>query len=77
MRRTWKRALYTTELLSNPEEGRIALELHKRDGDQNAIAARVVYWDAEGQFSLEAFCELPLEIVDELIAEARDAVKTE
>jgi hypothetical protein len=77
MRRTWKCALYTTDLVSNPEEGWSAVQLHKRDGDKSAIAARVAFWDAEGQFSLEAFCELPLEIVEELIAEARAAIKTE
>lgn len=69
--------LYTTDLIGNSKEGWTALQLQKLDGDKSATAARVVFWDAEGQFSLEAFYELPLEIIEEFIAEARAAIKKE
>jgi hypothetical protein len=37
--------------------------------------ARVTYWDAGGQFSFEMFVkEIPLVIVEELIAEAKRTI---
>lgn len=72
MKKTWKCAEYTTNLVSDNGEGWVALELHKRVKENNLRAARVVFWDSEGQFSLEISAdELPLTIVEELIAEAK------
>jgi hypothetical protein len=78
MNRKWKGALYRTDLVTSTDEGWAAVELHKEDARGTAIAARIVFWDAEGQFTLEALDpELPLEIIEELIAEAKATIRTE
>lgn len=78
MRRHWKTALYSTELVSDHEEGWIALQLHRQAGGQCSVVARIVFWDAEGQFVLETSNnELPLDIVEEFINEARTMIKIE
>jgi len=39
--------------------------------------ARIIFWDACGQFVLETFgAEIPLGIVEEFIAEAKAKIKT-
>ena len=72
MRKQWNGFEYTTELASDNGEGWIALELHRTENLKKILAARVVFWDAQGKFSLELRVdELPLTIVEELIAEAK------
>ncbi|MBT3218118.1 MAG: hypothetical protein HN348_03430 [Proteobacteria bacterium] len=40
------------------------------------VAGRLVYWDADGQFSLEMkVSELPLRVVEKLIQEAKDTIR--
>jgi hypothetical protein len=74
--RHWRQALYTTNLVDDSEDGWTALHLHRNDGDTDALVARVVFWDAEGQFSIELVeRELPLEMVEEFIAEAKAVIK--
>lgn len=78
MRKQWKSALYSTDLASNHEEGWTALQLHRQGGGQGSVVAKIVFWDAEGQFVLEtSSVELPLSIVEEFITEARTTIKTE
>lgn len=75
MKRVWKGAEYTTSLATNDREGWVALQLHKSVQGSSVLAARVVFWDAEGQFSLEVSVdELPLTVVEELIVEARASI---
>lgn len=72
MRRQWGRFEYTTELASDNGEGWSALELHRSETWEKVLVARVVFWDAQGQFSLEVRVdELPLGVIEELIAEAK------
>lgn len=76
MKRTWQRAEYSTTFVTDDDEGWIALELHRRTDDTSELAARIVYWDAEGQFFLTmSVNELPLVIIEDLIAEARSTIK--
>lgn len=78
MRKHWKTALYSTELASDPEDGWIALQLHREADGESSVVARIVFWDAEGQFVLETSNnELPLNIVEEFINEARTMIKVE
>ena len=66
---------YVTQLVSDNDEGWIALELHRTENWRCVLAARVVFWDATGQFALEVLVdELPLTIVEELIAEAKERI---
>ena len=77
MRKMWKGFEYTTVLASNDDEGWIALELHRTEKRRDVLVARIVFWDAEGQFSLEVRVdEVPLAIVEELIAEAKARINT-
>ena len=72
MKRKWQGVDYSTDLKSNNDEGWVALELHKGD----SVAGRIVFWDSEGQFSVQISAdELPLGIVEEFIAEAKSKIK--
>jgi len=35
------------------------------------VVAKVLFWEAAGQFSIETIGEVPLRVLDELIAEAK------
>lgn len=75
MNRTFGHAQYSTQLVQNDQEGWVALELCYRLGDKTNTVARVVFWDATGKFSLETVgAELPLEIVEEMITEAKKLI---
>ena len=77
MQKQWKSALYSTELTVNHEEGWAALRLHKQAGGQDSVVAKIIFWDAEGQFVLEpSSAELPLNVVEDFISEARATIKT-
>jgi hypothetical protein len=74
MNKTWANVHYVTNTVSNEQEGWLAVEL-SRVGRTTELIARVVYWDADGQFSFEMSTkEIPLIVVEELIAEARQTV---
>ncbi len=76
MKRTYRNATYTTATAQNSREGWSALELHRAVGGAGQVVARSVFWDAEGQFAFEmAVPELPLDIVEEFVAEARLAIQ--
>ncbi len=76
MKRTWGGADYSTALRSDNDEGWVALELARRRGEHAERVARVVFWDAEGQFFLETFAhDVPLPIVEDMIAESKTAMK--
>ena len=68
---------YTTRPVQDDQEGWIGLELSRTSGGHTEAVARILFWDAEGQFALEMnAAELPLVIVEELIAEAKSSVRT-
>lgn len=76
MNRRHKNALYTTQSTQDLREGWFALELHREIAGASQRVARVVFWDAEGQFALEATtCELPLTVVEDFLGEARATIK--
>ena len=61
-------------------EGWSAIELHRAHENMSgasARVARVIFWDAQGQFFFEAFGEeIPLSIAEDLIAEAKVEIRT-
>jgi hypothetical protein len=78
MNRDYSNAQYTTRSLNHRKEGYAALELHRASKGQKKRVARVVFWDASGQFFLETFeVDVPLDIVEDLIAEAKSTIKIE
>ena len=77
MDRPYADADYSTRLTFDDQEGWTAIELYKSDQSGERRVARVVFWDAIGQFVLDATSEeLPLVIVDDLLSEARDRIRT-
>lgn len=76
MMKRWANAQYTTSVEQNNEEGWVAVVLSRQVGSVVQRVGRVVFWDADGQFALEmSVAELPLGIVEELIAEAKHVIK--
>jgi hypothetical protein len=77
MNKVWANVQYNTNITSNKAEGWTALELTTQiEGHRQGIA-RIIFWDAEGQFSFEMSTrEIPLDIIEEFIAEAKNAIKT-
>jgi len=68
---------YTTRLTHDNTEGNSALELHEtgKDTDTKRVA-RVVFWDAYGDFFFETFdAQVPVVVAEQLMAEARAAIK--
>jgi hypothetical protein len=77
MRKFWAGYEYSTAQASSNAEGWTAVEMTRQKDGQNEMVARVVFWDAEGQFSLEMLVrELPVSIIDWLIREAQTAIQT-
>ena len=71
-----KNAQYTTTKSQDVQEGWSVLDLYRTVGGVAQLVARMVFWDGEGQFSLEMRVpELPLKVVEELIDEARATIK--
>jgi hypothetical protein len=74
----WADSTYATKRVEDGRDGFIGLELYRtaRDGQTSRVAT-IVFWDAMGQFFLETLgTDLPLEVVERLIAEARATIAT-
>ena len=68
--------IYQTENFENKDDGCIGLELIATTKSEVIPVARITFWDAEGQFFIDLFSkELPLQIVEEFISEAKKQVK--
>lgn len=53
-----------------------ALQLHREMREQTAVVAEVVYSDGVGQYFLETFGgDVPLDVLEEFIAEAKDLIR--
>jgi hypothetical protein len=76
MNHEYGNARYTTSAVRDRKEGYAGLELHQTSKGDTKRVARVVFWDASGQFFFETFnSDVPLVIVEELIAEAKNTIK--
>jgi hypothetical protein len=77
MNREFRDGFYTTTFVEDREDGYAGLELQRlRRGSKECIA-KIIFWDACGQFSVETFgAEIPLEILEEFIVETRKTIKT-
>jgi hypothetical protein len=68
---------YTTRLVHDDKEGNSALELlaTRNDADMKRVA-RVVFWDAYGEFFFETFeSQIPVPVAEQLIAEAKSSMR--
>jgi hypothetical protein len=69
---------YTTRLVHDDKEGSSVVDLYaaRKDAATKRVA-RVVFWDAYGDFFLETFgAQIPVVIAQELVAEAKATIKT-
>lgn len=67
---------WTTPPVNDREAGSTSLRLHRDSEGRSVIAAEVVFWDALGQYFLETFNgDVPLDIIEALIAEAKDKIR--
>ncbi|HWV98826.1 MAG TPA: hypothetical protein VNZ64_03945 [Candidatus Acidoferrum sp.] len=77
MDRDYADAHYSSLFVEDRKQGMAGLELHRACAGQKARVARILFWDASGQFSVETFnYEVPLDLLEELITEVRTLVKT-
>ena len=78
MDRQYGEARYTSSMVRDRVDGYVGYDLVRiQDGNSNRIA-RVLFWDACGQFFAETLgSDVPLEIFEELIAEAKASIKTD
>jgi hypothetical protein len=76
MNRNHGAAKYTTSAVADREAGSAGVELYRETNGKKVCAARLLFWDASGQFALQTFNEIPLDIVEELITEARQTITT-
>ncbi|REJ85834.1 MAG: hypothetical protein DWQ34_28320 [Planctomycetota bacterium] len=76
MERQFGDVYFETSYFEDQNEGCAGVRLHRtRAGAQPIVAAEVVFWDASGQFFVETFnTDVPLEILERLIAEARERI---
>jgi hypothetical protein len=57
-------------------EGYEGFELQRVQDGNTALVARILFWDATGQFWVETLgTDIPLTVMEELIAEAKENVK--
>lgn len=71
-----KDRFWTTPPVVDCEAGSTTLRLHRETEGRAVVAAEVIFWDAAGQYFLETFnCDVPIDIVEVLIAEAKDKIK--
>jgi len=75
MNRQYANSNYTTTFVNDLKEGFAGLELMRTSKGKTEQVARIIFWDAMGQFFIETLgVDLPLAIVEELIAEAKVVV---
>jgi len=78
MERDFGNAHYATSTVIDTREGYTALELHRTIKGDSKRVARIVFWDASGQFFLETYnTDIPLEIVEVFISEAKKEIRVE
>lgn len=64
--------VFSTKQIVDNQEGCFGVELYRSHDGKSQLVAKVVFWDAEGQYSVETMSEVPLTILEELIQEARN-----
>jgi hypothetical protein len=65
---------YATSKISDENDGCVGIEVQRGTDEPSQVVARIVFWDAEGQFSVETMGEVPLSILESAIAEARKLI---
>ena len=70
---------WTAPVVDDCTAGCTTLRLHREsheNPEDTAVAAEVIFWDAAGQYFLQTFNgDVPLDIIEALIAEAKEKIK--
>ena len=69
---------YWTTFVEDINNGHSGFNLHRERFGQYALVGQTIYWDATGGFTFGTFNGeiVPVEVVEEAIAEAREKIKT-
>ena len=62
---------YKSSLIPWNENGSMGQQLTREVDGEFLVVAKVLFWEAAGQFSIETIGEVPLIVLEELIAEAK------
>jgi len=69
-------ARFTSRKVEDRAEGFVGFDLLRSHRGHDTCVARVLFWGACGQFSVETLgTDVPLEVLEEVIAEARSPSK--
>lgn len=71
MERTYAGGKFTSVKIASRKDGFSGRELVCEEEGTKRTVAKVVFWDADGQFSIETMGELPLVVLEEFISEAK------
>jgi len=68
---------YETSYVEDAAAGSAGLELHRASQGKKERIASVLFWDASGQFFVQTFgTDVPVQLIEKLIADAKNRVKT-
>ena len=74
MKHTYGDAQYRSSFVEDHEKGFGGYELLRlRDGREDRVAT-VLFWDATGQFFVETFGDVPLVVLESLVAETKSSI---
>lgn len=67
---------FESKFVADKQEGWVGFDLFCSGSDKSRCVARLIYWEANGEFLLETFdTDVPLVVIEELIAEAKSEIK--
>jgi hypothetical protein len=70
---SWAGKRYWTTRVQDNADGYVGVRLHEDTKGAEVAVAEVVYWDASGQFYVKTLNhEVPLQILESLVAEAKE-----
>lgn len=76
MDRQFGEARYASTFVRNQVDGCAGYDLMRIQYDNSTHIARILFWDACGQFFVETLgSDVPLTILEELIEEAKSTIK--
>ena len=76
MNRQFGDTRFWTQYVEDRNDGYAGLRLHRERFGRTAVAAKVLYWDATGQFFVETLDgDVPSDIIEAVIAEAKERVR--
>jgi hypothetical protein len=77
MKRIHGRFEFESVYAEDRRDGWGGFDLYRLEDDKKQRVARIVFWDAAGEFVLETFGgDVPLTIIEELVDEAKRTIKT-